>query len=327
MSDTNTGAAPSTAAIPTNTPAPEGIEAEAANANDVDAAGALEATPEANEEAAAKPSKKAKEAIKAANKRKFNLKIDGREEELELDLDNEEELIKHLQMSKVGHKRMQEYAELKKGVEELFDTLGADPLKVISDPRLKIPAEVRRKMAEAIINEEIEELSKTPEQKEKERIQKEYESLKKQVEEEKKARAEAEFQRMQEQQAVALDNEISAAIEAGGLPKNARTVRYMAEALMFCLQNNLDLTAKDLVPYVKKQTLGEFKEMVGSLPDEEFEDWVGKDRLTSMRNKRVAKAKPPTDPSLIKPTGAEVKKDPEPVKKQSAREFFKNLGK
>lgn len=280
-------------------------------------------------EAVTPPPQTAKEAaVKASNKRSYNLKIDGKEERYDLDLDNEEEVMKHLQLSKAASKRMQESAELKKGVQEFLEALRADPGKVLSDPRLNISPEARQKLAEAIINKDIEEMNKSPEQKEKERIQKEYETLKAQFEEEKKARSDAEFQRLQEQQSVQLDTEISGAIESSGLPKTARTVRYVAEALMFCLQNNIDLSAKELMPYVKKQTLSEFKEMISSLPDEEFEGWLGKDQISRIRKRSIQRAKAPASPASIKATAAaNASKEEAKKEKIPMRDFMKRLGK
>ena len=283
-------------------------------------------TPAVVDEKSAKPQTKAEKKAEAA-KKKYKLKVDGKDEDVEFDPSNEEEVIKQLQLAKVSHKRMQESAEMRKGIQELLDTLRTDPLKVLTDPRLQISEETRKKLAEAMINNELEEMAKTPEQREKERLQKEYERLKKQVEDEQKSRQELEFKMAQEKAAVELDQEMTEAIEASGLPKNARTVRYMAEALMFCLENNIDLTAKDLVPYVKKQTLAEFKEIIGSLPDDEFEGWVGKDRLSSLRKRSIAKAKVPQDPTAIKPTGAEVKKEEPEAKKIPMKSFFGALGK
>lgn len=95
---------------------------------------------------------------------------------------------------------------------------------------------------------------------------------------------------------------------------------------MFATKNDLPLSAKDLIPYVKKEALSEFKQMVGSLPDEEFENWVGKDRLSNIRKKNIAKSKVPVAaPGNIKETG---NKAPETKEEQkiSMKTFFKNLG-
>lgn len=268
--------------------------------------------------------KKAAQDASKRGKRKFELKVDGNTEQMEVDLDNEDELRKHLQLSKASMKRMQESAELRKGVNELIEMLRTNPLQVLADPRLEIPDEVRQKLAQSIINNEIEEMGKTPEQKEKERIQREYEHLKKEVEKERSAREEAQQKQLEQKYASDLDTEISQGIEEAKLPKNARTIRYMAEALSFCLQNNVQMTAKELAPYVRKHALSEFKELIGTLPDDEFEDWVGKDRLTNMRKKRVAAAAKVENPNNIKQVSTPKIEQP---KKISTSDFFKNLGK
>lgn len=272
----------------------------------------------------------AKAAVAAAKKR-YNIKVDGREESVDFDSSNEEEVIKTLQMSKAAQKRMAESAELRKGVSELLEALRTDPGKVLSDPRLNISPEARRKLAEAIMNNELEEMSKSPEQKEKERLMKEYDDLKKQVETEKTARQAAELKAATEQQAVHLDNEISAAIEKSGLPKNARTVRYFAEGLMFALENNIPIRAEDLIPTVKKQALNEFKELISLMPDEEFESFLGKDQISRIRKRSIAKAKAaaaaPANPATsIKSTGADAKAGEPEAKKVQMRDFMKSLG-
>ncbi len=232
-------------------------------------------------------------------------------------------------MSKAAQKRMQQFAEYEKGVKGLLETLRTDPLKVLADPRLNIPEETRKKMAEAIINNEIEELGKSPEQKEKEKFQKEYEELKAKVESDKKKKDAEDFQRLQETAARELDTEMSAAIAKAGLPKNARTVRYMAEAMMFALENNIELSANDLVPYVKKHALSEFKEMISALPDEEFENWLGKDQIGRIRKRSISKMKQSgQSPDQIKATGeSDKKKSDEPVQKIDMKTFLRGLGK
>lgn len=308
MSDAPSSAPVSTSAAPAASP----------TLNTADATNVANAITQAAPAKAPEPPK--------STKKSYKVKVDGREESLDFDPSNEEDVIKHLQMSKAASKRMQESAEMRKGVQELIEALRTNPLQVLSDPRLQIPDEVRKKLAESIINNEIEELQKSPEQKEKERLQKEYERLKAEVETEKKARETAEFQYLQEQQAVSLDNEISSAIETSGLPKTARTVRYFAEAMKFCLEKGLDLSAKDLMPYIKKQTLSEFKEMISSLPDEEFENWLGKDQISRLRTRRM-KTATQNPASNIKATGADVQaKNEKPKEKVRFNDFMRGLG-
>ena len=267
-------------------------------------------------------------AAPVSSKKKYNLKIDGREEAIEFDPANEEEVKKHLQMSRVAQKRMQQFSEYENNVKGLFELLKNDPIKVLSDPRLGIDDATRKKMAEMIINNEIEELQKTPEQREKERMTREYETLKRQHEEEKAARAQAEQARLQTQYAQQLDVEISDAIEKSGLPKTSRTVKYFAEALMFCVQNNIDLSPKDLAPLIKRQTLGDFREIIGSLPDDSLEDFIGKDTASRLRKRSIAKIKQVAgNAQQVRDTGAASRPAAEPAAKVSAKSFFSSLGK
>jgi hypothetical protein len=266
-----------------------------------------------------------------STRKTYNIKVDGEEIPVDFDPSNEEEVRKHLQMSRASQKRMQQFSEYEKGVRGLFDQLQKDPLKVLGDPRLGISQETRKKLAEQLINNEIEEMQKSPEVREKERLQREYEELKKQHEQEKTGREKAEFARLQEQAMVQLDVDISAAIEGANLPKTARTVKYMAEALMLCLQNGLDLNAKDVLPYVQSQILGDFREIIGSLPDEGLEEWLGKDQINRIRKRTLQKLKTAaTANTQVKSTAqgssrdAAVKAD---QKKVPMKDFFKNLGK
>lgn len=267
-------------------------------------------------------------AAPASSKKKFNIKVDGRDEVLEFDPSNEEEVRKHLQMSRVAQKRMQQYSEYENNVKGLFELLKNDPIKVLSDPRLGIDEATRRHMAEMIINNEIEELQKSPEQREKERMTREYESLKKQHEEEKTMRAQAEQQRLTQQYSQQLDVEISDAIEKSGLPKTSRTVKYFAEALTFCLQNGIELSPKDLAPLIKRQTLGDFREIISSLPDDSLEDFIGKDTASRLRKRSIAKIKQVAgNAQQVRDTGSANKPAPEAAAKVSAKDFFRGLGK
>jgi hypothetical protein len=300
------------------------------NASPTPAAPAATATSAGAPPAAAPAS--ASPAVKAAvaeAQRQWELKIDGRSEHV-----NEQELIRRAQMSTGAQKRMQQFAEYEKGVKGLFETLQNDPLKVLGDPRLNISPEVRKKMAERIINNEIEEMQKSPEQREKERLTKQYEDLKAQHETEKTAREQAEMSRLTQQAVVQFDNDISAAIEASGLPKTSRTIKQYAEALMICLENNIELSAKDLTPILKKQTLSDFREMIGSLPDDEFESWLGKDQVSRIRKNNLKRLKAAATVGLdtaqkVQSTGQTSRTEAKKVegeKKQTMKSFFGGLG-
>jgi hypothetical protein len=73
--------------------------------------------------------------------------------------------------------------------------------------------------------------------------------------------------------------------------------------------------------------MGEFKEIINSLSDDQLEDFMGKEVIGRLRKRNVAKAKAILTANSVKSTGAsEAKKaeeKKEPVKKMSIRDFLK----
>lgn len=241
-----------------------------------------------------------KEEIKSL-KRKFALTVNGKNEDFELDLGNDEEIKKHLQKSKASDQKFQEAAEVRKAAMEFIEQLRTNPKRVLSDPNIGIDV---RKFAEEILNEEIKEMEKSPEQREKEKLTRELEELKAQAKQREEEAQQSEFARIQMEQERILETEISAALDVGGMPKTARTVKAMAEMMMIALENGIDLSPKDIAPLVKNTTLSEFKEVVSSLTDDQLEDFLGKEVIGRLRKKNLAKAKSVPSANAVKSVGA-----------------------
>ncbi len=257
-----------------------------------------------------------------STKKKYNLVVDGKNEDFELDLGNDEEVKKYLQKAKASDKRFQEASEVRKAAMEFLDQLKKNPRKVMRDANLGID---ERKLAEEIMNEALQDMEKTPEQREREKLQKELEDIKSQRKTEKEDFQKREFERLQAEHERTLEIDISAALDVGGLPKTPRTVKAMAEMMMIALENGIDLSAKEIVPIVKNMTMSEFKEVVNSLGDDQLEDFLGKEVIGRLRKRNVAKAKAVVETaSSVKSTGNDVKKpiDSKAAKKLTTREFF-----
>ena len=224
----------------------------------------VEAAPEESAKPAAEMSKKEQKEL-AKQLKKFKLKVDGQDIEEEIDLNDEEGLKKHLQMSKAAQKRMQEATELRKAAEQFIDTLRTNPRKVLTDPNIAVDL---KKLAQEIINEEIENAAKSPEQLEKERLQRELEELKERYKKDEEDRKSKELERLQAEQEEKLQIGIEEALKTGDLPKTTYTVRKMAEIMLIALENNIDLSPKDVVPILKKQMQTDIKELIGASSDE-----------------------------------------------------------
>lgn len=263
-----------------------------------------------------------KEEIKSL-KKKYALTIDGKQEDFELDLGNDEEVKKYLQKARASDKKFQEAADVRKAAMEFVEQLRKNPRRVLSDPNIGIDV---RKFAEEILQEEIREMEKSPEQREKDKLLKEVEDLRaKDKEREEKSKSD-EFSKLQMEAERTLESDISSALDIGGMPKTARTVKAMAEMMMIALENGIDLSAKDIAPLVKTTTLSEFKEVVASLTDDQLEDFLGKEVIGRLRKKNIAKSKTPPSLSNLKSVAAasspKQAADKAKTNKQSYRSFF-----
>lgn len=321
------GPSPAAEAAPEATPVKQAMPspAEAANMSlkDVGApVGAKSPTTLEFETKKAPEASSLKEEIKNL-KKKYTLMVDGKSEDLELDLGNDEEVKKYLQKSRASDKRFQEAADVRKAAMDFIEQLRKNPRRVLSDPNIGIDV---RKFAEEILNDEIKEMEKSPEQREKDKLMKELEDLKQKAKDNEEAAKTAERQRMESEQERILESDISSALDIGGLPKTPRTVKAMAEMMMIALENGIDLSAKDIAPIIKNTNLKEFKEIVDSLSDDQLEGFLGKEVIGRLRKKSVAKVKSAVqNVSNIKSTGLNPKQAADQKnsdKKISYRKFF-----
>lgn len=271
---------------------------------------------QAKKDSGEKLSKKEEKALK-----EYKLKINGKEKTIKFDPSNDEEVLKYLQKAEASDSKFKEAAEVRNAAIQFIEELKKNPRKVLSDPNIGVDL---KKFAEEIMNEAIQDMEKSPEQRELERAKKELEDIKKQREDEKKSADQREFERLQAEHERQLETDISAALDVGGLPKTARTVKAMAEMMMIALQSGIDLNAKDIVPIVKNNTLSEFKEVVNSLSDDQLEDFLGKEVIGRLRKRNVAKVKAVETANTIKSTGNNIKKEDKKLeKKMTIRDFLK----
>ena len=254
-------------------------------------------------------------------RRKLMLKVDGEEIEEEIDLADEEGLKRHLQMSKVAQKRMQQYSTLEKQAKEFIDLLKKDPRRILSDPSIGIDL---KQFATQIIEEEIAQSKKSPEQVEKEKMEAELRSLKEEREREREELKSKELERLQNQEAEKYDTQISKALEVENLPKSPYVVKKIADYLLVGLEAGLNLEPSDVIALVKEEIHNDIKEMFGAMPDELIEQMVGSDKINSIRKKKVAVAKENQKPAQVAKTTSESPsgKETKDGKKMTLREFF-----
>lgn len=261
--------------------------------------------------------------------RSLKLKIDGQEynEELPFEMEdtpqNRDYMSKQLQMSKVAQKRMGEKAQLEKEVTQFIELMKKDPRKALNNFGVDV-----KKLAAEVVEEEIANSSKSPEQLQIEQYQRELAEIKEKQKQEQEDYTKKEFERAQEQAYISYENQMSEALEGSELPKSPYVVKKMADYMLLGVQNGIDVTARDVLPLVQEEIINDIKAMAQAMPAETLEKLFGGDIMKKIRKSNVAKAKAGGAAvgakAAIKDVGAiKVEAPKEPVKKQTIKEFFK----
>ncbi len=254
--------------------------------------------------------------------KEYELKVNGKTEKIKFDPTDDESVKSWLQKARASDSKFQEAAEVRKAAMQFIDDLKKNPRRVLSDPNIGVDL---KKFAEEIMNEQIAEMEKSPDQREKEALQNELKKIKEDRDREKKSSEERELSRLQVEHERNLEAEMSAALDVSGLPKTPRTVKHMAEMMMIAMQHGIELSAKEIAPIIKSTTLREFKDVVNSLADDQLEDFLGKEVIGRLRKRNVARAKAVDTANGVKSVG-EVKKSEKaeaPSQKMSIRDFLK----
>lgn len=261
--------------------------------------------------------------------KELDIKVDGKtyKEKLPFEIPDDPESIEYmrrqLQMSKAASKRMQEHSQLQKDVGQFLEMLRKNPRKALSDPSIGVDV---KELAKAVIEEEIANSQKSPEQLEKERLENELKELKEKYEKDKESAKAKEFERLQQEQTERYDMLMTQALDKSDLPKSPYVVKKMADYLLLALDNDIDATPEDVLPLVRDEIYGDLKEMFAVMPEDVIEKVIGKDVLNKVRKKNLAKAKqaPPVPlKSAVKDVGAsKAEAKQEDKQKMTFKEFF-----
>lgn len=284
------------AATPANSAESSATESTAVDSLDspeaLDAAEAeLDAAEGSSEEASEVKAKDPKELAKAKKEiekriKKLKLKVDGKEIEEEVNLDDDEYLTRQLQMAKMGQKRAQEKAELEGEFRKFFQALQSDPMELLSKEFNMNPEE----LIEAYINKQLEHAKKTPEQIEREKLETELRSLREEREKEKQTLQQKELERLQQQEFERYDMLMEQALNKSGIPRNPYYVKKIADLMLVGISAGMDVVPEDVIPLVKEEMETDLKEILQAMPEEAVEALLGEQTINKLRKRRVAKA-------------------------------------
>ncbi|GAJ02979.1 unnamed protein product, partial [marine sediment metagenome] len=237
------------------------------------------------------------EAIEAINR--LTIKVDGEEIEKELPFDlppeAEEWMRKELQLAAASNKRMQEAAELKKtqtqreGELENFINQLKDPNEL--DAILKHFGHDPAKFAEDILNKEVENMKKTPEQLELEKLRAEI-SQRKDAEEKAKQSAEETKQRaLEDKYAQDFNRDLSAALSKYELPDNPQMVREMSSLMRVALKQGIDVSFDEVGQIVKTQNDANIREVLKGLSADKLMEILKDNQINDIILKKAPKVK------------------------------------
>ncbi len=265
--------------------------------------------------------------VTKAEKKAWKLKVGDKD----IEITDEAEMIKRAQMGYSAEQKWQEASKMRKQVEGFIGLLQKDPSAALEKLGFNVD-----ELAEKRIQQRIEEMKKSPEQLELERLRRDHESILSEREQERQTAHQREMERMQNDFAVQIENDITSALESPdfGLPKSPYFIKRIADVLIYDIQKNKKQTisAKQAAEVVRDEVKSELQQIYSLTPDEVFEQLVGKDRLNKYRRSKIKKPsqKPVTSPmNDLKPTGAKelnMREDSKPKEKVRSKDFFKTLG-
>jgi hypothetical protein len=224
----------------------------------------------------------------------LKLKIHGEEvtEELPFEIDDNPEavqyLTKQLQLSKAAQRAMQEKSSFEKQVQHFFQGLKGNTRAALQDLGID-----PREFAAQVIEDEIRKSQMSPEQLKQMELEQELTRLKEESKQREEDFNRREYERVKQIELEKLDTQMSQALSASDLPKNPAIVRRITEYMIMGAQNGVDLNPQDVIPLVRREMFTDLQDIINALPEDQAEEFIGKEVLTRFRKKNLAKAKAP----------------------------------
>ena len=244
--------------------------------------------------------------------RLFKVMVDGQEVEVD-----EKELLRGYAHNKAASKRMEEAAMSRKEAEQVLKLFKQNPKEAF-----KLLGHDARKFAENIINEELQEAMLSPQDRE-------LRDYKRKVEEFESERRTAQEQYEKEQMeseinkhAESIQAGIISALETAGLPKTERTVGRIVYYMQSALAAGYNVNPSDVMDQVKEDYKHDINSLLGNLPDEVLETFLGSDLVRKVAKSTVKTEKKPT--VVPKEVNANRQGKKEEKKVLSPKDFFKH---
>jgi len=257
--------------------------------------------------------------------KEFKLKVNGKEITKKIDFSDEDAVKRELQLAIAGQQSMQKQKELEKLYQQEIERLQQNPFEVLKELGINTD-----ELNEQYMKKRVADLEKSPEQKEREKLQTELQKAREEAKRLKEERENEAYEKLKDEQATVLENEVEEALDAHPtLPKSQKTVTRIADAMLWAMENGFsDVSVTDVIPTVEREIQMEMSKFVSEMPEELLEQYFGKKNLERLRKRRLENFKKTNNISNIKATSQSIqKKDEEqkPTKKLKAKDYFRNL--
>jgi hypothetical protein len=323
MSEAQAPAAPAAPIAEGSAPQTEEIVDDGADLQEEGSAQA--AAPAAEGKAPAKAVAKAADkmdAEKVPGTKMYKLVVDGEEEEV-----TEAQLVTMAQKAKGADKKFSESAQIRKEAAQLVKMLKDDPEAILADPAILGSHEKVLELAQKILARKIEDEQKSPEVLRAEKAEKELEQYRKEKKDEEDARQASEYEKMVKEQEVQMEEQITEAIGASGLPKSPHILKRLTDVLISAHEGKREITPKQAMNIVKREWEKELKQHFDLSADDVLEQLLGDDNIKRLRKRQLAKVKAqqvsPPAAMQAQRTPATAPKTEDKPKKESIRDWLR----
>jgi hypothetical protein len=234
--------------------------------------------------------------------KKYKVKVDGSEMEVE-----EDELVRSYSHARASADRMKQAAEERKAAaderkkaEDLYQKFKSKPFEVMAELGLD-----PRTMSEEFLLEMLNEESLTPEQKKQREMEKKLKTYEeKEVEREKSAKEQKEREEMTAKERELADltdkthkeyeTQFIEALEKTSLPRTPTTIRRVAEVVYQNAVKGVDISVDHALRIVEGDIRSGLSETLKGLDGDSLISFLGEDTVKKIRKYEVSKVKNPT---------------------------------
>lgn len=271
--------------------------------------------------------------LTAAEKKRINslkLKYNGREieEKLPFEIDDDpaaiEYMTRQLQLAKLSQSKAQEAKTLENEVVAFLQELKTNPRKALANPMIGIDV---KQLAAEILEEEIENSKKSPEQLKIEEYERKLREVEEERQREKEAQERFQYEQTLERSYEKYDTMLSSALDANpDLPTTPYIVDKMTKYMAIAVEEGYEPDMNIITNIVREEVNNDIKHLLNVLPVDKVEALMGKEVLDKLRKSRLAvakKAPPVTTKTMARDVAVKKpQQQSESVKKQTLKEFF-----